>query len=140
MATVPSLVNKSEGDAKSLLKEAGLTATVEERRGPGIRGGVVVQQNPAAGGQVLAGSTVTIVVGRGEGPPAKPAPKPGFVLVPNVEGMDEREARRMLEGQGFKVDVRRESSRERKGEVIDQNPGAGDTVSPNVSVRITIGN
>jgi beta-lactam-binding protein with PASTA domain len=78
-------------------------------------------------------------VNNGNGPGPKPAPKPGLVLVPNVEGMDEREARRMLEGQGFGVDVRKDSAPDRKGEVIDQNPGAGDSVRPGVTVRITIG-
>ena len=83
---------------------------------------------------------VTIVVGRGVGPGPKPAPKGGgSVLVPNVEGMDEKEAVRMLQDQGFKSDVRRESDRDRKGQVIDQNPGAGDTVQPGSTVRITIG-
>jgi serine/threonine-protein kinase len=100
----------------------------------------VVEQSPR-GGQALAGSTVTIVVGRGIGPGPKPAPKGGgTVLVPNVEGMDEKEAERVLDDQGFKRDVRRESSRDRKGQVIDQNPGAGDTVQPGSTVRITIGN
>jgi eukaryotic-like serine/threonine-protein kinase len=59
--------------------------------------------------------------------------------MPNVEGMDEREAVRTLEDQGFKPEVRRESSRDQKGKVIDQNPGAGDTVQPGVNVRVTIG-
>jgi tRNA A-37 threonylcarbamoyl transferase component Bud32 len=139
MSTVPPLVNRTEGDATKLLKDAGLTVKVEERRSADLREGFVVAQDPRSGTQVLSGSTVTIVVGRGITSP-KPAPKPGgYVLVPNVEGMDEREARRTLEGQGFKVDVRREASRDRKGEVIDQNPAANDTVSPNVTVRITIG-
>lgn len=141
---VPGVVEKSEGDATKQLREANLTVRVEERRAQNVREGTVLTQNPAAGSQVLAGSTVTIVVGRAivnpPGPPPgpKPAPKPGLVLVPNVEGMDEREARQSLEGQEFKVDVRKESS-DRKGEVIDQNPGAGDSVRPGSTVRITIG-
>jgi predicted Ser/Thr protein kinase len=139
MSGVPDVVNKSEGDAAKLIRDAGLTVKVEERRALGLRDGVVVQQNPPAGGQALTGSTVTIVVGRAIGQP-KPAPKGGgTVLVPNVEGMDEKEARQTLEGQGFKVDAVREGSRDRKGQVIDQNPGAGDTVRPGINVRITIG-
>jgi beta-lactam-binding protein with PASTA domain len=88
---------------------------------------------------VLEGSTVTVIVARERGGQAKPAPKPGFVLVPNVEGMDEREARRTLEAAGFRVVVRQESSRDRKGQVINQNPEAGNSVRPNVPVTITIG-
>ncbi len=142
----PGVVDKSEGDATKAIRDAGLTVKVEERRSLNAREGVVLEQNPSPGTRVLSGSTVTIVVGRGlnngggqgPAPGPKPAPKPGLVLVPNVEGMDEREARRTLEGQEFKVDVRKESS-DRKGEVIDQNPGAGDSVRPGSVVRITIG-
>jgi serine/threonine-protein kinase len=139
MSQVPNVIDKSEADASKLIRDAGLTVKVEERRAVGLRDGIVVQQNPA-GGQALNGSTVTIVVGRaGGGVQPKPAPKPGMVLVPNVEGMDEKDASKTLRDQNFHVDVRRESSSDRKGQVIDQNPGAGDTVSPGSVVRITIG-
>ena len=139
MSKVPPVVNKTEAEASKIIKDAGLTVKVEERRLPGLRDGIVVEQNPAQG-EVLTGSTVTIFVGRPIAPGIpKPAPKPGFVLVPNVEGMDEKEARQVLEGQGFRVDVKKEASPDRKGQVIDQNPGAGDTVAPRSTVRITMG-
>jgi serine/threonine-protein kinase len=140
MSVVPNVIDKSEADASKLIRDAGLTVKVEERRvGPNQRDGAVVDQNPKSG-SVLTGSTVTIVVGRGNGGgQPKPAPKPGMVLVPNVEGMDEKEAVKTLQDQKFKPEVRRESSPDRKGEVIDQNPGAGDTVAPGSAVRITIG-
>jgi serine/threonine-protein kinase len=140
MSTVPDVVNRSEGDAAKAIRDAGLTVKVEERRAANLRDGVVVDQNPKGGGQALSGSTVTIVVGRPLAPaPPKPAPKPGFVLMPNVEGMDEKEARKTLEDAGFKVSIEREEAPGRKGQVIDQNPAAGDTVRPERTVRITIG-
>jgi len=141
----PNVIDRSEAEATRIIREAGLTVKVEERRSLNVREGSVLLQNPPAGTQVLKDSTVTIVVGRGlnngQGPPVvpKPAPKPGLVLVPNVEGMDETESRRTLESQGFRVELRRDSAPDRKGEVIDQNPGAGDSVRPNSLVRITIG-
>jgi serine/threonine-protein kinase len=138
-APVPSLVGKTEAEATKLLRDAGLTATVREQRSPNVREGVVVAQDPGSGTQVLAGSTVTITVGRGVAVPPKPAPKPGGVLPPNVEGMDEREATQTLTDQGFKVKVRRESAPGRKGQVIDQNPTSRDTVAPGADVTITIG-
>jgi serine/threonine-protein kinase len=139
MSVVPSVVGKSEADASKLIRDAGLTVKVEERRGPNVRDGVVVDQNPASG-QVLTGSGVTIGVGRAPAPPApKPAPKEGFVLMPNVEGMDEKDARKVLEGAGFKVSIQREEAPGRKGQVIDQNPAAGDTIRPERTVQITIG-
>jgi hypothetical protein len=139
LKTVPAVVLRSEADATKAIRDAGLTVKVDERRGQNMADGQVLAQNPPAGNQVLEGSTVTIIVAREGGGNPKPAPKPGLVLVPNVEGMDEKDARKMLEDAGFRVEVRQESSRERKGEVINQNPEAGNSVRPNVPVRITIG-
>jgi hypothetical protein len=138
MSAVPEVVGKSEADASKAIRDAGLTVKVEERRALGLRDGIVVAQNPP-GGQALQGSTVTITVGRGIGAPPKPAPKEGFVLMPNVAGMDEKDARKTLEDAGFKVSIEREEAPGRKGQVIDQNPAAGDTVRPERAVRITIG-
>jgi len=124
-----------------LLRDAGLTATIREQRIGSARDqvGKVMTQDPAPGTAVLNGSTVTITVGRDVDVPPKPAPKPGGVFPPNVEGMDEREATKTLTDQGFKVKVRRQSAPDRKGQVIDQNPGPGDTVAPGADVTITIG-
>jgi hypothetical protein len=139
MSTVPSVIGKPEGEAAKAIRDAGLTVKLEERRALNLRDGIIVEQDPK-GGQVLSGSTVTIVVGRSiVQSAAKPALKPGFVFMPNVEGMDEKEARKTLEGAGFKVQIEREEAPDRKGQVIDQNPAAGDTIRPERSVRITIG-
>jgi serine/threonine-protein kinase len=137
-APVPAVQNKLQDEATRILKAAGFTVKVQDQPNP--REGVVIAQDPASG-QALVGSTVTIVVGRSL-PTAepKPAPKPGLVFPPNVEGMDEREARRTLESQGFRVDVDREKSPDHKGVVIDQNPTKGDSVQRGSVVKITIGN
>jgi eukaryotic-like serine/threonine-protein kinase len=139
MSTVPSVVGKTEAEASKMVRDAGLTVKLEERRALGLREGIVVDQDPKSG-QVLAGSTVTIFIGRPIAPNLpKPAPKQGFVLMPNVGGMDEKEARKTLEDAGFKVSIEREEAPGRKGQVIDQNPGAGDSIRPERQVRITIG-
>jgi serine/threonine-protein kinase len=136
-AGVPLVIGKTEGEAAKLLSDAGLTATIREQRSLNAREGEVLAQDPKPGTQVLAGSTVTITVGRGIVP--SPKPKPQAVRVPNVEGMDEKEARRSLEGAGFGVAVEEDTAPERKGQVINQKPGAGNTVSPGINVTITIG-
>jgi serine/threonine-protein kinase len=138
MAAVPNVVNKSEADAAKILRDAGFTVSVEERRSLNAREGVVVEQAPGAGTSFRVGSPVTIFVGRGLIPP-KPAPKPGSVLVPGVEGMSEKEARKFLEDRGFKVQVEHDEARGRKGVVINQNPEKDNTVPPGTRVTITIG-
>jgi hypothetical protein len=139
-APVPSVVNKPKDEASKTLKDAGFTVKIQDDIALNARDGIVTRQDPASG-QAIVGSTVTIFVGRTL-PPAepKPAPKPGLVFPPNVEGMDEREARQTLESQGFQVQVVRERSSDHKGVVIDQNPTKTDSVQRGSLVKITIGN
>ena len=133
---VPSLVGRNEVEAIRALGAAGLAPDVREDRGPNAANGVVLAQNPAPGTIVERGRRVTITVGR---PPRAPAKKEQGGLVPNVEGMDEREARRTLQDAGFTVRVQEETAPDRKGQVVDQNPGPGDTVPPETTVTISIG-
>lgn len=135
---MPSLVGRAEADARRQLQQAGLDVELKEERGSDAANGLVVAQDPPPGTQVVQGRRVTITVGRPrQGPP--PKTKIGGARVPNVEGMDERQARRVLQDAGFKVDVVEESAPDRKGQVVDQRPGAGDTVEAGVTVTISIG-
>jgi serine/threonine-protein kinase len=136
-AGVPLLIGKNETEAAKALHDLGLTATVREQRSLNAREGEVLAQDPKPGSQVLAGSTVTITVGRGVAP--SPKPKPEGVRVPNVEGMDKEQARHALEAAGFGVATNEDGAPDRKGQVINQKPAAGDTVQPGVNVVITIG-
>jgi serine/threonine-protein kinase len=70
----------------------------------------------------------------------RPPPSPG-ARVPNVEGMDEPEARRTLEQAGFRVTVEETQARqgESKGTVVNQVPDAAATVDPGSTVKIEIG-
>ena len=139
---VPGLVGRPEADARRQLQELGLNVQVREDASPDARNGVVLAQDPPPGTQVPRGRNVAITVGR---PQAAPKPQPKSKVpeqgarVPNVEGMDERQARRTLQEAGFRVDVEEETAADRKGQVVNQRPGAGDTVAPGVTVRIYIG-
>jgi serine/threonine-protein kinase len=138
-APVPSVVNTPKDEAMNALQEAGFTVKIQDDASPNTRDGVVTRQDPASG-QAIVGSTVTIFVGRVL-PTAepKPAPKPGLVFPPNVEGMDERQARQILESQGFRVVVERDKSPDHKGVVIDQNPTKSDSIQRGSVVKIIIG-
>ncbi|MFN8522654.1 MAG: protein kinase [Chloroflexota bacterium] len=72
-------------------------------------------------------------------PTAPSKPVQAGVRVPNVEGMDQGEARRALESAGFSVAVEEQTAPDRKGQVINQRPGAGDTVAPGSRITITLG-
>ena len=143
---MPGLVGRPEAEARRQLQELGLGVEVREERSSDAPNGVVVGQNPAPGTQVPRGRAITITIGRPQAAP-KPQPKPKSkeqtfrdpVLVPRVEGLNERQARAALEREGFKVEVEEDTAPDRKGQVINQIPGPGDTAERGSAVRIFIG-
>jgi len=130
---VPNVVGRSRAEAEDALRRAQLGVTVREAADPARPVGAVLSQSPAAGQRLEAGSVVNITINR---PPASPGAR-----VPNVEGMDEREARRALEQAGFQVRVEETQARqgESKGTVVNQIPDSAATVDPGITVRIEIG-
>jgi beta-lactam-binding protein with PASTA domain/predicted Ser/Thr protein kinase len=76
--TVPFVTDLSEQEALSALREEGLRGSVRRRDvDDPDQDGVVIEQRPAAGSDVDADSTVTLVVGRfsGEEPPPETTPE-----------------------------------------------------------------
>jgi beta-lactam-binding protein with PASTA domain len=139
---MPGVVGRPAAEATRLLQQAGFRVEVKEERGSDAPEGIVVAQDPRPGAQAEQGRNVTITVGRPQRsppPPAPPGPKPKANIVPNVEGMDEKEARRFLQEAGYKVEVEEDEAEGRKGQVIDQRPGAGDTAPAGTTVKIYIG-
>jgi|GEM_PF-5921213 len=79
-------------EARAELERLGLRATRRDEHRTGVRPGTVVRLQPSHGSEVAAGSTVTLYVAQ-----------PLALVVPNVIGMSEAEARRALEAAGFQV-------------------------------------
>ena len=125
---VPSVVDLPQEEAVARLTVAGLKAAIETREVEGRPQDVVVEQRPAAGQSSDEGGTVTIVVNTGKPP----------VEVPDVIGLNEQEADRILRQAGFVASVVREEAEEPRGEVIDQNPGPGQEIPARSTVTITV--
>ncbi|WP_411731715.1 protein kinase domain-containing protein [Paeniglutamicibacter sp.] len=95
---VPSLVGLTPKQAEDDLKQAGLKGKSSGKEYSNtVPSGQVMSQRPA-GGQVERGTTVEYAVSRG----------PRMVKVPNMQGKQVGEARSILEGLGFQVEVREE--------------------------------
>ena len=124
---VPGLVGRSLGEAQAELSNRGLALEFEIRSDPNRPEGVVLAQQPAAGETVPPRSVVRLVINR-----------PPMVVVPNVQGLDEPDARRELQKQGFNVSAEPVSSG-RKGVVNDQSPQPGIRVPPGTVVKIFVG-
>ncbi|HEX5309435.1 MAG TPA: Stk1 family PASTA domain-containing Ser/Thr kinase [Solirubrobacteraceae bacterium] len=131
LLSVPGVSGETQANATATLSAAGLKVVNVKREVAEPASGTVISQEPAAGTQVKAGSTVTIVVAQA------PAKSP----VPNVVGQSEVEAVATLKGAGFEATtVTRTTSEESKvGSVLEQSPGAGHKLAKGQTVQIAIG-
>jgi serine/threonine-protein kinase len=131
--TVPSLALVNEGEAKTILEDAGLklgkvTTRETTKRAPGL----VVGQDPAAGESVKKGSIVDIVVSK--------APVPKTIPMPDVVGNSADAARAKLKGLGFADPIAETVDDESPaGTVVGQGPEPGTQVDPGTTpVTITV--
>lgn len=88
---VPAVVGRSQAEANQMLRAQGLNPVAEEQWSNTVPRGSVVDQAPAAGSQVAAGVTVTLIVSKGpQGP-----------VMPNIVGRTEADARSMIVAVGL---------------------------------------
>ena len=115
--TVPDVTGKSQAEAAAVLQNAGLKlGAVTPTPQASARPGVVVGQEPAAGGKAEKGSAVAVTVSSG----------PGTAAVPSVVGMPESQAKDTLQSAGFaSQSATQYDTAAPKGEVLEQLPTAG---------------
>lgn len=120
--TIPRLSGYSYDDAKDLLEgdQYGLKVERSEQDSSAPQD-EVINSNPPEGTEVDKGSTVTLLVSRGE------------LSVPNVVGKSVSDATNTLEDAGFDVKVNGPDD----GIVTDQDPSGGDTANKGSKVKIT---
>ena len=130
-AEVPDVVGLLEAEAIEVLGEANFTADVQEKPATAPPG-TVVQQAPAGGSSVTAGSKVTIWISNGKTPMRR---------VPDVIGRTQEDAFDMLTERGFEVRVENvdvhDSSQE--GIVQDQDPQPGTKAELGSTATIVVG-
>ena len=127
---VPDVTGLSRDSAENLLTGAGLKVAVQERSSEEPEDDVI-SQNPGAGSQVDRGTTVTITVSTGI----------EKVSVPNVVGLNRRDAIQQLKSAGLTAEPRETDVTDpaQDGVVTDQRPAAGIELEKGKSVVIIIG-
>jgi eukaryotic-like serine/threonine-protein kinase len=130
LATVPVLVGTQRSVAVQQIRGRGFSPSVEEADSP-KPAGEVIRQAPSAGSRLPAGSTVSIVVSKGE---AK-------TTVPNVIGKLRAEAVEALRAAGLKPVVQEQETEvpSQVGRVTDQFPPPGSEVTPSSTVTVVVG-
>ncbi|MGB7449376.1 MAG: Stk1 family PASTA domain-containing Ser/Thr kinase [Ornithinimicrobium sp.] len=127
---VPFLVNMDVADARDALSEANLEAEVE-REVSSEPVDEVIDQDPSANTSVEEGSSVTLTVSSG----------PDAIEIPDVVGFTEEAARSRLEGEGLSVASDSDEANDvdfAAGEVVSTAPQAGQSVSPDDEVTLTL--
>ncbi|MBQ3505009.1 MAG: Stk1 family PASTA domain-containing Ser/Thr kinase [Oscillospiraceae bacterium] len=109
-----SLVGLSEGEAASYLKGQGYTPLSWEEYSEFFEEGHVIRTDPAEGTELIEGQTIKLYISKG--------PEVELQPMPDVTGMDEATARKVLDQLGFKnVEVRSVESDRPKGIVVKQS-------------------
>ena len=128
---VPDVVGSSRDAARTLLEGRGLQVTLTEREDKDQDPGTVLTQSPAAGSRLSKGATVSLTV----------ATAPPQVKVPDVGGETYKSAKALLQSTGLRARRRLQSipTADGDGDVIDQNPPAGEKLDKGELVTLVVG-
>ncbi|MBX6385090.1 MAG: Stk1 family PASTA domain-containing Ser/Thr kinase [Microbispora sp.] len=130
MVEVPTVTNQTKAAAKQALEAAGFkVAFGPEEYNSDVPKGAVVSTDPAGGQQAAPGSTVTVIVSKGEEKVAIPD---------DLIGKSPEEAKAELEGLGLKVSIVPKASTKPQGQVFDTNPKPGEKVEKGALVRLYV--
>ena len=126
-----NLVGKTKESAESLLKENGFSADTKEEPSDTVPKGSVISYTPT---KPKNGERVTLTVSSGK--------KVTKVVVPNITGMSESEAKTLLETNGLILGKKAEqhSATVAKGIIIGQSTAAGSSVDSGSSVDYAVSN
>jgi serine/threonine-protein kinase len=129
---VPDVVGQPLPNARLVIENARLrVGRVDEQFDDSVRAGLIMTQDPPAGGQAPRNTTVALLVSRG----------PELVEMPVLVGRSLAEARARLEELGLIVrQVRSAVSADvPPGTVVDQNPDPGKRIKPaQTEVTLTV--
>ncbi|SKB06954.1 Stk1 family PASTA domain-containing Ser/Thr kinase [Aeromicrobium choanae] len=128
LVDIPNLTSYSYDEAKDLLEGDRYGLNVKRQNTDSSEPkGRVLNSNPPPGTEVERGSTVTLIVSRGQ------------VDVPNVVGQSVDAATKTLEDAGLKVSVQNDpAGTAPDGTVTEQSREPGSMVSPGTTITITV--
>jgi serine/threonine-protein kinase len=127
--TVPPVVNLDVDRAKTTLKNAGFTSSVNTEQVDSAKpAGTVIEVDPAEGTAVAADQTITLRVSDGD------------VAIPDVRGQSEADARKTLQDAGFtNIEPQPTASADvPQGQAIGTQPGANSQASAGDQIVLQI--
>jgi beta-lactam-binding protein with PASTA domain/predicted Ser/Thr protein kinase len=127
-AKVPGTTGLTQEEAVAKLEEAGFETRVETVNSEQVGAGLVVHSEPSGGTNATRGSTVVLVVSKGQ----------KLAKVPVLVGTQRGVAVQQIRGRGLSASVEEEESRKPAGEVIRQSPSAGSELPRGSTVSIVV--
>ncbi len=125
------LIGISLGEAESYLRGQGFTPLHWEEYSEFYEAGHVIRTDPAAGTELVEGQTIKLYISKG--------PEVELQEMPDVTGMDEATAKKVLAQLGFdNVDVRTVESQRPKGIVVKQSELDGDIIDITTQIILTL--
>lgn len=130
MVKVPSLIGHTLKEAEQLLEDANLKAKLEPIEDSSEDANTVTDQDPAAGEEVDAYSTVKVYYSQGK----------SGITIPDVSNMSVSDATGILEGKGLDVSGTSEAYSDTvdKGKVSGTDPVVGSSVEKGSTVKLVI--
>jgi serine/threonine-protein kinase len=125
---IPVVANFPKDEAQQILNQSGFKVTVDQRPSPTVAKGLAIKTSPPESTPAPRGSRVRLFISSG----------PPNVRVPDVVGQDKDAARLTLEGAGFKVTTKLQTSAAPKGQVIAENPPGGSSLLQGSTVQVTV--
>lgn len=130
MVVVPNLVDYSEDNALSRLKELGLEPAYDERiHDSAIQKGYVIKQSIDPQTQVKKGTEVRLTISKG----------PEMVVVPRLTSFDLEVAKELISKEGLSDgEVTYENNEKKAGIVISQFPEAYSSVNTGAEINLVV--
>jgi serine/threonine-protein kinase len=128
---VPNIKNMDIKEANLKLKEVGLKMNViDEQYDDKVDKNNIISQEPSQGQKVKKGREIKVIISKGS----------QLLKVPNLVGYDLNEAEIMLQNKGLRLGRTEETFDDRfaEGQVISQNPEAGEEISENSKVNVVV--
>ncbi|MDE6434292.1 MAG: Stk1 family PASTA domain-containing Ser/Thr kinase [Lachnospiraceae bacterium] len=132
MIEVPNVVGKSLEEATALLKAAGFEVEADEEYDEEVEKNLIISQEPNGESEAAKGSTVKVVVSKGE--------EVKVAVVPDLKKKTVTEAEQALSDVNLKLgNVSQEYSETvKEGQVISQSIASGTEVKEETAIDITI--
>ena len=131
LVQVPDVVGLPQGDAESVVTDAGLSVgMITTSNSATVPARDVISQDPISGTMVPVGASVNLIVSLGQ----------SLVTVPDVVGLLQANAESIVVGEGLTVGIVTTANDNTvpTGHVLDQTPASGTSVAPNSPVDLVV--